>query len=116
MDSNGSFVCVWYKKNAEHTARPKMNAVIRSMHSRIVDTDIGECDRVDDRCGRWLATIVCLLLFVVVFVVVVVCCWVNLLLSVEMKVTRHDCGNLDFILFLQQTSAHEFHVSTYHLS
>ena len=52
MDSNGSLVCVWYKKNAEHTARPKMNAVIRSMHSRIVDTDIGECDRVDDRCGR----------------------------------------------------------------
>ena len=35
-----------------------MNAVIRSMHSRIVDTDIGECDRVDERCGRWLATIV----------------------------------------------------------
>lgn len=58
MDSNGSFLCVWYKKNAEHTARPKMNAVIRSMHSRIVDTDIGECDRVDERCGRWLATIV----------------------------------------------------------
>ena len=48
-----------------------MNAVIRSMHSRIVDTDIGECDRVDERCGRWLATIVGVFVVEVEVVVVV---------------------------------------------
>jgi len=41
---------VWYKKNAEHRAKPKRNAVVNSMARRIVDTDIGEFDRAADRC------------------------------------------------------------------
>jgi len=48
---NGSFWCVCHRKNEEHTARPKTNAVIRSIASLIVDTDIGVCDLVDDRDG-----------------------------------------------------------------
>ena len=115
MDSNGSFLCVWYKKNAEHTARPKMNAVIRSMHSRIVDTDIGECDRVDERCGRWLATIVGVFVVEVEDIlerggrccctVVVAVAWVELLLLSVLVNFGSGCGNYPFILFLQQTSA-----------
>ena len=37
-----------YVKKAEQTARPKRNAVVRSNDSRMVDTEIGMCDLVDD--------------------------------------------------------------------
>ncbi len=51
----GSFLFVCHRKNAEHTARPKMKAVITNRVSLIVDTDANPLD--DFLCSLRLAAV-----------------------------------------------------------